>query len=176
MSAYTFDGANRVIILGAGVVALNVQDLYSRWKEWAVDGENLIYAQAMRVVGGDPTVGNNVIANYFFLMNGWRVRPQEAHHVLNVTGILLEDEGADPFVNTLGAWRVRIVQTIPLQAEAILVATGGGGGASGPTAGQIADAVLNAPAASHTQPGTIGAILNRILTVGRFLNLQGRNE
>ena len=164
---YTFDGASRLIILPAGALALDVQDMYSRWKEWLVEGDNLKYAQALRVVGGDPTVGNNSIANYFFLMNEWRVRPQEASHVLAVTGTLLHDDGIDPFADTLGAWRVRIVQTIPLSAEVITVA--GEGGAAGPTAGQIAAAVLNAPAASHNQPGSIGRILNQVLTVAKFL-------
>ena len=165
--SYTFDGPNKLFILAPGTVSLDVQDLYSRWKEWVALTDNMKYAQALRVVGGDPTVGANSISNYFFLLNGWRVRPQEANHVLTVTGTLLDEEGADPFTNTLGTWRVRIVQIVPLLAETIAVE--GGGGGSAPTTAQIVSALLNAPAESYDSPGTIGRIFNRVLTVARFL-------
>jgi len=128
--AYVFDGQSRLIILTPGTTTLDVQDMYSRWKDWASAGagENLIYAQAMRVVGGDTTLGDNSIANYFYLMNGWKVRPQEASHVLTVDGTLLEESGGDPFEDTIGTWRVRIVQIIPMQAETVAVDGAGAGG------------------------------------------------
>lgn len=128
--AYAFDGANRLIILTPGTVTLDVQDMYSRWKDWATgsNGQNLAYGQAMRVVGGDETVADNRIANYFYLMNGWKIRPQEASHVLNVDGTLIEETGGDPFQDTVGNWRVRIVQVIPMQAEAIVTGEGSGTG------------------------------------------------
>lgn len=140
MATYTFDGANKLIILQSG--SLDVQDMYSRWKEWVAAGTNMKFLQALRVVGGDETVLGNTIANYFFLVNGWKIRPMEANHTLNVEGILLVEGGGDPFANTVGIFRVRIVQVIPLQAEG--VATSGGG--SGPSAEAIASAVWN-----HTQ-------------------------
>lgn len=165
--SYTFDGPNKLIILAPGAVTLDVKDMYSRWKEWVALSDNTKYTQALRVVGGDPTVGANSISNYFFIMNAWRVRPQEASHVLTVTGTLIDEEGEDPFTNTIGTWRVRIVQIIPLQAETIAVE--GGGGGSAPTTAQIVSALLNAPAESYDSPGTIGRILNRVMTVARFL-------
>jgi len=147
--AYTFDGPSRLIILPPGTTTLDVQDMYSRWKEWTIAGAgaNLGYAQAMRAVGGDTTTGSNTISNYFYLMNGWKVRPQEANHTLTVNGTLLdEEEKSDPFANTIGVWRVRIVQIIPLQAETITV-SGAGGGGGGLTAAQ--DALLVALAKIH---------------------------
>lgn len=126
--SYTFDGPNKLVILPPGTVSLGVGDMYSRWKEWVALGDNLKYRQALRVVGGDPTVGANTISSYFFLMNGWRVRPQEANHILTVKGTLLDEDGSDPFAATIGLWRVRIVQVVPLLAETIMVSTGGTAG------------------------------------------------
>lgn len=138
--AYTFDGPNRLIILSAGTTALDVQDMYSRWKDWVVQGDNSKYLPFFDVVGGNPTVGSNSISNYFFIKSGAKVRPQEASHTLTVDGILIADDGSDPFADTIGTFRVRIVQVVPLQAEG--VATTG----SSYTPSQIAQAVWN-----HTQ-------------------------
>ena len=89
--SYTFDGASRLIILNPGVFTLDVKDCYSRWKEWAVQSDNLKYWNAFEVVGGNPTVGSNSISSYFFLANGWKIRPSEAHQTLTVNGILIAE-------------------------------------------------------------------------------------
>jgi hypothetical protein len=85
----------------------------------------------MAQVGGDDIdVGAGTkIPIYVFLLNGWKLRPQEANHTLSVTdGIILVDGGGDPFVNTLGSYVVRINYQQPVQA--ISFATGGGSGAT----------------------------------------------
>lgn len=137
--AISFDGANRRIVLSSGTVALSVRDLWSRWVDWTLTGDNSKYLPAMAQVGGnpiDPGSGTS-IPIYAFLLNGWRVRPQEASHTLNVSdGVLLVDGGGDPFINTVGSFIVRINYQQPVQA--ITVASGGGGGA--PTAEQNAAA------------------------------------
>jgi len=44
-----------------------------------------------------------------FLENGWRIKPQKANHTLNVIdGIILVNNGGDPFKNTIGSYIVRI--------------------------------------------------------------------
>ena len=59
-----------------------------------------------------------------FLTNSWRIAPDEADHTLVVTtGIVLVSGGGDPFVDTAGAYTVRINYQQPVQA--ITVATGG---------------------------------------------------
>lgn len=135
--SYTFDGINKLIILSPGTTALDVKDCYSRWKEWAATGDNLKFAPFFDVVGGNSTVGQNAISSYFFLLNGVKIRPQEAHHTITVNGILYADDASDPFANTLGNWRIRVVQVTPMQAETIAVDSGGGGA----TPSQIANAV-----------------------------------
>ena len=128
--AITFDGPNKLAILSLGTTSLDVVDLYSRWKDWALAGDNSKYLPAFAPVGGDPidsTAGTS-IPLFAFLANGWRIRPQEASHTLTVTGgVLLVEGGGDPFVNTLGSFVVRVNYQQPVQA--ITVSTGGGGGA-----------------------------------------------
>lgn len=132
----TFDGPNKLLILSSGTTTLDVRDAYSRWKDWAQS--NAQYLEAFSPVGGDPIdpgAGTSVPL-YAFLANGWRVRPQEAGHTLNVTGgVLLVSGGGDPFVDTLGSFVVRVNYQQPVQA--ITVSTGGGGGLSTAQADQL---------------------------------------
>jgi hypothetical protein len=117
--AISFDGAERLITLTTGTVELDVHDLYSRWKDWNKTGDNAKYAIAFQTTGGDDIDegAGTKIPLYAFLVNGWRIRPQEASHTLNVTaGILLVDGGGDPFVDTLGSYIVRINYQQPVQA------------------------------------------------------------
>jgi hypothetical protein len=135
--AYSFDGANRIITLTAQTAA-SVRDIYARWADWVAAG-NAQWLPAFSTVGGETidAASGTSVPIYAFLLNGWRIRPQESSHTLTVSdGVLLVDGGGDPFLNTLGNFVVRINYQQPVQA--ITVATGGGGGAS---AAQVADAV-----------------------------------
>jgi hypothetical protein len=87
-----------------------------------------------QVGGNDIDIGaGTAIPIYIFLKDGWKVRPKEADHTLAVTaGILLVDGGGDPFLDTTGAYTVRVNYQQPVQA--ITVSTGGG---SAPTVSQI---------------------------------------
>lgn len=132
----TFDGANKLIVLGAGTTGVVLADLYSRYKDWLLQG-NASCGLAFDTVGGDPIDAGTMVPLYLFLKNGWKIRPQEATHTLSVTdGILVVSGGGDPFVNTLGAFAVRVRYSQPVQAFGYST-TGG----SGPTAADIAAAV-----------------------------------
>lgn len=125
---YTFDGPNKRIVLGSGSV-LDVRDLYSRWKDWSLLSDNTKYLDAFSVVGGDPIdLGAGIyVTSYFFLQNGWRVRPAEASYTLTVeNGILLTSTGADPFIPTVGSFNVLVRYSQPVKSETI--DTGGTGG------------------------------------------------
>jgi hypothetical protein len=130
--ALTFDGPNKLAILSAGTTTLSVRDLWSRWVDWALTSDNSKFEVAMEAVGGqdiDLSAGTK-IPIYLFLTNGWRLRPQEANHTLNVgDGVLLVSGGGDPFVNTTGSFVVRINYQQPVQA--IAFSTEGGGGMAG---------------------------------------------
>ncbi len=133
--AYTFDGTTKRITLTSGVVSLNLIDLHSRWKDWVGMG-NAQHAQAFRAVGGDIPA----IPLYLFLLNGWRIVPQSADHTLAVTnGILEVDGGGDPFVDPVGDFAIRINRETPGIAIGYSST-----GVSGPTAAEIAAAILAA--------------------------------
>lgn len=124
----TFDGDERLVTLSLGTVELDVHNLYSEWKIWVKTSENAKYAQAFAIVGGDDIdpVSGTVVPLYAFLLNGWRLKPQEASHTLAVTaGILLVDGGGDPFVDTTGSFIVRINYQQPVQAIKVESGTSG---------------------------------------------------
>lgn len=125
---YVFDGVTKIISLTAGTVILDVRDIYSRWKDWALT-EGMMYLPAFSVVGGETVdeAQGIYVTSYFFLENGWKIRPQEATHKLSVrNGILAASDGSDPFLVTLGSYNVMIQYSQPIKSET--VATGGGGG------------------------------------------------
>ena len=129
--AYSFDGVNRIITITSQTV-MSVRDVYSRWADWARLSDNLKYLPAFDPTGGqdiDPLAGTS-IPIYAFLLNGWKIKPQESSHTLNVSdGVLLVLGGGDPFTETTGNFIVRVNYQQPVQA--ITVSTGRGGGSSG---------------------------------------------
>jgi len=122
MAKFTVDTTNKLFIAKAGVTSFDVKvDLYSDAKEhWLADATAMGFLFPIRPVGGDDIVaGESSVPLYGFLRDGWRIRPDEASHTLSVTGgILLVDGGGDPFVDTVGAFTVRINYQQPVQAVA----------------------------------------------------------
>ncbi len=148
--SYSFDGVNKIITLPSGVTTLDVRDLYSRWKDWSQNGGSN-YLQVFAPVGGDPISTGVYVTSYFFLINGWKVRPQEASHTLIVgNGILLTDTGDDPFVPTQGYYNVQVKYSQPIKSETVNIAGGGGG----------------LTTEEHAQ------LLNKTLTTAKFLALK----
>jgi len=102
---YQFDGENKLIILTTGTTEFSVVDMWSRWCDWHV--ANGQYPLAMRYVGADSISEVKRLGSTFFLVNGWRIRPQEADHRLVVNGNLYTDPaGSSPFVVPIGAYTV----------------------------------------------------------------------
>lgn len=131
--AYTFNGVAKTITLSSGTVTLDLVDLHSRWKDWVLAG-NAQYAAAFKAIGGDIPA----IPLYLFLLNGWRIVPQSADHVLSVTnGILEVDGGGEPFVDPVGDFSIRINR----QSPGIAIGYSSTG-STGPSAAEIAAAVL----------------------------------
>lgn len=126
----TIDGPNKLFIADPGTVVLELlDDLYEPYKDWLLAG-NMQFLPAFaimpvatpglsdsRVVGGNTIEGTKSIPTYLFLTNGWRIRPQELDHTLGVrSAILVVEGGGDPFVDTIGAFTVRINYEQPVQA------------------------------------------------------------
>ena len=157
----TFDPTNKRIILDSAYVS--AAQLYSRWKEWAKTGENLKYDQAFYALGGDPLGGGLFVASYFFLMNGWRIRPMESNHLLIIDGnIGVYGGGSQPVVQTLGSYNVSVQYTVPVQAQG--VATNGGGSDISAIAAALEQIIANR---------TMSANLTQIK--GKDLNLMTEN-
>jgi hypothetical protein len=108
----TFDSVNKLIICKTGVTELDVKrDLYSAGKEeWLVDSLLNKFRFPISTVGGNPTVGEQFIEPYFFLLYGWRIRPDEDDHLLTMNGNLFVSGGGNPFVATVGDFTVMVNQ------------------------------------------------------------------
>ncbi len=112
MPIATFDGVNRLIIITDEQTEISVQTLYSEWKDWARQQDNLKYIRAFRVVGGDPLPGEKRLGITYFIDSSWKIRPDESSHVLYINGNLYSEDGTNPFVPTLGSFNVQIIQQV----------------------------------------------------------------
>lgn len=116
----TFNEITKIIEIdeapdGNGDINLDVKvDLYSDGKEDWVANENLRKFQfPIRVTGGDLLPGAKALGGAFFLKNDWYIRPYNADHRLLVSGgDLYHDDGTDFYLNTVGAYTVRIIQEV----------------------------------------------------------------
>lgn len=88
----TFDGENRIIYVNEGVTELNIkEDVYSDWKEWvAAMPDNARWTQALRTIGGDPTIAGQFAGDIYFLQNGWKLYIDFTK--VAVTGVLFSDD------------------------------------------------------------------------------------
>lgn len=111
--AILFDPVAKVISLDRTVIT--AREIYTAWVEWAAS--NLNYAPALRAIGLDDLGGGLLVPAYVFLLDGWKVRPMEADHLLIIQGNLFTDDGSNPIVPTLGNHRVTVQLTVPVQAQ-----------------------------------------------------------
>lgn len=124
---YNFDGPNKLVILST--TSFDAKDLYSRWKDWMILTDNAKYEQAMQAVGGEPTSATNFVPSFYFMINGWKIRPSEADQTLTVTGNLANEGGiGSPFVSTLGSFNVLIEKNT---SDSQTVSTGSSSGSGG---------------------------------------------
>lgn len=115
-----FDGITKRITI-SGVSSLDVQYLYSRWKDWAITGNNTKYEQALRPSGGDSIGGGQASPAYFFLMNDWKIFIDGIYVAFSNNLYCEEASNAniDPFVIINNGSASNQVSTSPI------VATGG---------------------------------------------------
>lgn len=98
--AHTFNGAQKIIELDSLQPNVEVKELYSQWKEWAITGDNLKYEKAFRNFGGDPTTSGQTAPAYYFLTNGWKVRVDGFDATLSYN--LYSDDGLTPVITING--------------------------------------------------------------------------
>lgn len=132
--AITVDPINKRLILDS--TSVTAQSIYKAWVDWVVLSDNSKYLPAFRTAGGEDLGSGLFIPAYYFLSNGWRVRPLEGNQNLTITGNLFVDGGGVPVVPTLGVFQVNVNYTVPVQAQAVSVS-----GSGGPSVSEIASAV-----------------------------------
>lgn len=133
--AFDINGSTKLITLDSASVT--AAEIWSRWVDW--HPSNTEWPLAFQLVGGIALGGGLFIPPYFFLMNGWRVRPMNTDHNLTITGNLFVDGGGVPVVATASVHQVNVNYTVPVQAQGIATS-----GSTGPTAAEIATAILAA--------------------------------
>ena len=113
---YTFDWPNKIITPTdapiSGAITIDVQDMYSRWVDWMVTSDNAKYLQAMRVVWWDPLPWSKQLWITYFLLNGWKIRPHETNHIFSLDGNIYSEDWSSPFVPTLWAYNVTIINSV----------------------------------------------------------------
>lgn len=119
---FSFDGPNKLIIVDLGVTTFSATEVYSAWKVWMTEGDNAKYVTAFaNSVGGDPLGGGTSLGSYYFLENGWKIRPQEADHVLTLSGNLFPiPDTAGLFTPTLGSYNVQILMRVSSLTQQVL--------------------------------------------------------
>lgn len=60
--AFNFDGPNKLIYLTPGTIEFDAVDLYSVWKRWVREGDNLKYIDAMKSIGGEEIAPGKYIS------------------------------------------------------------------------------------------------------------------
>ena len=114
--AIAIDPTEKLFILDS--VSTSGVELYRAWVNWVVESDNLKYLSAFRSVGGDDTIPGQRVSPYFFLINGWKIRPMEADQDLTVDGFIYSSDGFKPVIDTLGDWKVQVSYTVPMLAVA----------------------------------------------------------
>jgi hypothetical protein len=157
----TFDGENKLIIVNFGETVVDVQmDIYSAWKRWVSQLDNSKFPQALKVIGGDPIDETNIITPYYFLTNGWRIRPFEGHHKLTINGIILTDDNQDPLVATVQHWNISVTRIVPVKSESVLTPVPSNAPTSAENAQAVWTAILAQLAAAGNAAEKLGSLEN----------------
>lgn len=124
MSKVTFDGLNRIIRVNTGITYLSVQeDLYSASKEWLLDNAGFL-PPFTDAIGNQALGGGKFAGQFYFLGNGWRIKPWEANHELTIDGNLFRDPD-DPTPGLIISVPYSVLVNIRGTIEAQGIATGG---------------------------------------------------
>lgn len=102
---------------------VSAAEIYTAFVDWSVESDNLKYGPLITAIGGVAPV-----AIYVTLGPDLLIRPKEASGITSITGNIATVSGASPLTQTLGTWNVQVNLERPVQAVAIEVSGGGGGG------------------------------------------------
>ena len=156
-----FDGPTKIITVNTAIIDIDVDDVYSRWKDWVLLSDNSKFLEAISVVGGDPITGIRNLGATFFLENGWKLRPDEPNHTLTVNGNLFTRDESSPFITTIGTFQVLINLNTSNLIDTIIAA------------GADANSVWSVLLTTIMTSDSIGEhVKDKILTQNKFLALK----
>jgi hypothetical protein len=96
----SFDGVTKLITINSNESEIDVRDdLYSAWKRWSLTRDNLKYINAMRSVGGDPTVAGEFLGSTYFVTNGWQI---VLTNRVTIVGNIFSDDFDTPYLTEEG--------------------------------------------------------------------------
>jgi len=96
----SFDGVTKLITVNSNESEIDVRDdLYSAWKRWSLTRDNLKYINAMRSVGGDPTVAGEFLGSTYFVTNGWQIVLTNG---VTIVGNIFSDDFDTPYLTEEG--------------------------------------------------------------------------
>ena len=96
----SFDGVTKLITINSNESEIDVRDdLYSAWKKWSLTRDNLKYINAMRSVGGDPTVAGEFLGSTYFVTNGWQI---VLTNRVTIVGNIFSDDFDTPYLTEEG--------------------------------------------------------------------------
>src|SRR4028119_999535 len=93
MVAGIFDGNQKLFICNTGVTQISIAELYKDWKKWMQSGQGIGYLPAFEAIGGQSLPNGLFVGSTYFLINGWKIKPQIANHRLNINGNLYSSDG-----------------------------------------------------------------------------------
>ena len=168
MATLTFDRVAKNIIVGAGDISLQIQELYDKVRDFEDEPGNLDLAQMISAGGKEPLGGGVLVGITATLLDGWQVLFTTTSQDTRLDGgniVALDEIGAEqsPLANT-------DIVTIAASSNATIVATGSGVLPGDITA--IADAVWDEPTADHTTTTAFGGFVQKLLTLAKFLGVR----
>ena len=134
---YTFDFGLDRIRVDSGVTEVDVTSLYTAAKLAQASMEGILYGQVAKGSGLSDLGGGVRVGLTVELLGSWQIEFASGAYIARVTGgNLVGGPAGDPIAYSAG------VQTLLIQSAAsTVVEVGAGGGASAPTANQVAAAV-----------------------------------
>lgn len=143
---YDTTSTPKLIRVNDGITELDVQiDLYSDAKEdWISDSYLAGFEFPFTTVGGEPLTATKSKGPAFFMSSGWRIKPFEGDHELQINGDLFSASVPPTPLNTAtsGAFTVSVIFNRTFDSIVTVVTgtgsgTSGGGGSSGGTTTSI---------------------------------------
>ena len=103
---FTYDTANKVFQLNAGVTTLDATSDFYAWVkyDWLTTDALRKFKFPIDSIAGNDIGGGNKISPYYALLYGWRIRFAPADQTLTIIGNVITAEGDPPMTDNPGPY------------------------------------------------------------------------